>query len=275
MFHLCNYNLVNGINDNLADMLAVADTSLTRRGGAGGVAHYIFPYPMNILAALHLGTSPTEVKIVQPQWAPYSNLDLLNLMTGPTVPSPVWLDDFREMPLEIQLNEELAVQESNADGAGAHQTNTLLWIAPPSWNFGSSRSLPPGKRVQLNFTATITGVAGAWSVDAPITPPTVLSGGNYAVVGAAIFGTNLIAARLRFQVPPNYSGITMLPGTLANQAFTNVLLQKGTTWMGEWGRFNTYMLPQIEGLASAAGAITTTLRLDCVFLGTGGSLQIS
>lgn len=269
MFHLCDYNLTNGINDALADMLAVADPSLTRRGGAGGTAHYIFPYQMQILAALHLNTSPTEVKLVQPQWAAFSNLDLLNLMTGPTVPSPVWLDDYRDMPLAIQLNEELAVQESNADGAGGHQANTLLWISPPNWN----RNLPTGPRVQLNFTATIAGLLGAWSVDTNITPPTVLQGGNYAVVGATIIGTNLIAARLNFQTAPTYQGIKMLPGGIAAQSFTGIQLQKGAAWMGEWGRFNTYMLPQVSGLASAAGNIATTLRLDCVYLGTSGSLS--
>jgi hypothetical protein len=72
-----------------------------------------------------------------------------------------------------------------------------------------------------------------------------------------------------------YQGITFLPGTIAHQNFTDIDLQKGTTWMGEWGRFNTYMLPKFEGLASAAGAINVTIRLDCVFMGTGGSLQIN
>jgi hypothetical protein len=275
MFHLCDYNLVNGINDNLADMVAVDDTSLTRRGGASGFGHYIFPNPMNILAAMHLGIAPTEVKIVQPQFAVYSNLDLLNLQAGTLVPSTVWCDDYREMPLEIQLNQELAIQESNADGAGSHQINTLLWIAPPSWSMAGRGNYPQGERVQLNFTATIPGAAGAWSADAGMVGPTVLEGGNYSVIGAYIQGVNLIAARIRFQVAPQYMGLTMLPGTIAHQAFTDIDLQKGTTWMGEWGRFNTYMLPKIEGLASANGNITTTIRLDCVFMGTGGSLNIS
>lgn len=271
MFHLADYNLVNGVNDVLADMVAVQDESLTRRGGASGNGHYIFPFQMNILAAMHIGTSPTECKLVQPQWAAYSNLDLMALQTGPGVPSPVWLDDYREMPLMTQLNQELAIQESNLDGAGGHQVNTALWLAGPGWH----RTLPTGTRVQMIFTATVTNLLGAWSVGTPITPPTVLNGGVYSVIGCRFVAASTLLCRLNFQTSPYYQGIKFKAGDICYPTFTAIPLQKGFNWMGEWGRFDTYYLPQIETLGTVAGAQTVTCIMDCVFLGPGASLQIA
>jgi hypothetical protein len=61
------------------------------------------------------------------------------------------------------------------------------------------------------------------------------------------------------------------PGVPCQAAIGNQLPQQvGKSWtdLGELGRFHTFELPQIEFFGLTAGAITYSVFLDLVYLGT-------
>lgn len=272
MFHVLDYNLTDGINDVLVDMLAVVDETFTRRGGAGGTAHYIFTEKFNLLCHMHLAVKPTQVQFNVPTWNAYGNAQLPYMADTTTLimPNPSWINDFRDMPMVFPKNEEIAIQESNLDAAGGTQANSLLWIAPDGWTRNVAQGNP---RITLRATASIVGAVGAWSTFSAITMQTQMREGVYAVNGITAFDgaatPTQIALRMNFPSGKfAYGQFKMFPGCLIQSPFTAVPLQKGINFMGEWGRFSSFNLPTVQALAVAAGTRTITLDLDLSYLGS-------
>lgn len=277
MFHLLDYNLLNGAADVNVDMLAVTDPTFTRRGGSNGTAHYIFTERMNLLGAWHGQSLPTNLRFNVPTWNAYGQHTLRPLTDTTTLvmPSPMWVDDYRDSPLQLPVNEEIALQESNA-GAGTLQANTLLWIAPPDW---TNRPPASGFRITIPFTASVVGSLGAWSADTAITPAQNLREGIYAINGATAFDAaatpTQIAFRLNFPSAPLYAGqFKLYPGDLIFSPRAAIPIQSGQARWGRWGNFSSFNLPQIQCLAVAAGTRTITLLLDCTYLGSSNNMGL-
>jgi hypothetical protein len=109
----------------------------------------------------------------------------------------------------------------------------------------------------------------------PITLEQSLRGGVYSIVGADCFVAGCIAFRVIFPRQKLYSGRKLRPGSLCQNAlgdFPPLLGQLQARYFGEWGRFHTFELPQVEVWGNAAGAATMEIRFHCLYLGTDLSL---
>lgn len=266
MFHLLSYYVSAGVNDSNVDMTASVDGQFSQRNN-----HYVLSEPYNLLGAYHQATSALRARLNVPSINGIARHQIYPPNRNATVPNLPRIADYREYPIMLPQNEEIGVEESGNLGAGNEDTWVTLWIAPPSWN----RNIPRGiARLTIRATATITGVAAAWSGFTNLTFAENLKGGVYAIVGAEVQGANTIAFRLNFPKMPLYQGRKFLPGSIAKEAIGNAGAQfnisgfgMGVTALGEWGRFHTFEPPTIQVLAIAAAAVAHEIRLDLVYLG--------
>jgi hypothetical protein len=142
--------------------------------------------------------------------------------------------------------------------AGAADYMAFAWM---------SESMPAKDRRPcrtVRATTNAVGVTGTWQAGT-LTLTDNIPGGRYALVGAAGFGTNLIAARFLFP------GQTKRPGFLAQQAATQFELdecRRGN--MGTWGEFENEALPTVEIMSNGATVADFQLFLDIVPLNVRG-----
>lgn len=259
MFQLLAYHVTAGVNDANVDMTAAADANFSQRN-----SHYIFTEPYQLLADIHLAASATRARYNVPTWNAIVRQQIYPPNRSATIPSNPQICDRRDYPPMIPQNEEVAVEESNNLGAATEEAYAFLWCAPPTW----TRNIPRGvSRQILRATAAVTTVANAWSAPGNMTIVDPIKGGTYVVVGAECILATVLAFRIWFIRAPLYNGRKMTPGNLATQAIGNVPLKEGRNWLGEWGRFNTFELPQVDAYANAAAAVTLELRLDTIYLG--------
>lgn len=263
MFHLLAYEEALAAGAASADLDAVPDSEFSQRN-----SHYIFSEQYNALAMYYAAASATAARLNMPTINAIGRHQLWPVLRSATVPSDPRLQDLRNWPFALPLNEELAVEGSNNLACGTENSTCLLWIAPPTW----TRNLPRGlMRVNVGFTAAVAGVAQSWSALGNITFNENLRGGNYAVVGCEIFDAGTLAFRLIFPKAYMYQGRKLRPGALCTEAIGNLpALEIGDTF-GEWGRFNTFEPPQLEIYANATGASAQVGRMDLIYLG-GGNL---
>jgi hypothetical protein len=268
VFHLLAYSNVFAGAATLQDATAVADANFSIRNG-----HYILTEPYNLLAATGLGATLSAMEFNVPSINALGKHNLFPPITSLTVPANPNIDDYTDSPPRLPINEEIAIAQSDT---AAETATALLWIGTPDWN----RNIPsqqPGqgilmRRIRVLATQSVTKVANAWSADTALTFETTLRGGVYSVVGASCVAAGCQAFRINFPRRPLYSGRKTLPGDLCIQTFGNQIWRKGPNWLGEWGRFHTFEPPFIEVFGSAAGAVTTQLFLDLIYLGTDVSL---
>jgi hypothetical protein len=117
MFHLAAYTTAFAGAATLQDMTAAVDGAFTQRNG-----HLTFTSPMKLLAAHYTGALVTAAQLSVPSInaiAPHNiyppNLAITEL-TNPNI------QDLRDWPLQLPLEEEIAVQ---ATASGAEQENAF------------------------------------------------------------------------------------------------------------------------------------------------------
>jgi len=266
-FHMLNYGLTDAAGGPDEDMIAAQDDVFTRRGGAGGVDHYIFTDPINLIQAYHMNTAAVRARFNIPSWNHYGRQQIYPPNTSVTVPTNPQVHDLRDNPKAFPQNEEVAVEAVNS-GAGGVRANVFLWVATPDW----SKALTPGLyRQTVRFTAAAAGTANIWGVVAPIVFTDALVGGTYAVNGVEIFDAGTLAFRLLFPRGPQISGRNMRPGCLSKEAIGNIGLRNEVMELsryGEWGKFGTFEPPQIQILANATAASVQEGRMDLTYLGS-------
>lgn len=266
MFHLLAYSGNNGIADSNVDIPAVLDPTFTRRGGGSGTAHYIFTEQYQVLAAQGLGADLNDLRFNAPSMNAWFRHHIFPVIASANQPVPTWAADYREYPLKLPINEEIAVEMSGVSAAGGDPTTCAMWISSPDWN----KNIPGGViRMTARFSASITGVANAWSNDGAITFAENLRGGTYAVLGCRVQNATTRYIRLNFPRMPLVQGRKFFPGDVTVAALGTVDHQRAGTWLGEWGRFHSFELPQIAGLCTTAGAKTLVGFMDLVYLGEG------
>lgn len=245
-FHILAYGVNGGVNDANVDMTASTDPSFSQRN-----SHYIFSEDYELIGWYGSGASLTDMRLDVPTINAIGIHRLWGVNRSATVPAvPVW-EDLRKYPVALPFNEELAVRESNNLGVGNERENAFLFIQPRGRDF----TLPPGlRRIKARFTATATAVANAWSGFASITMEQALRGGWYSVVGAEMFEANTLAFSLNFPRMPLINGRKLFPGNVCSQARGNYPLHPDPSFMGWWGTFHSFELPQISIWANAAGA---------------------
>lgn len=248
MFHTCAYTASNAAGATNADTAALFDGWATIQNN-----HFIFQQNYRLLLAYANGASITDARLNTPHyravgfphiWPP----DVAALPTS--LPA---IGDWSSPYITIPQLDEVAAELSNSAGAPEREF-ALLWLGD------GNMSIPQGDIYPLRFTATITAVANTWT-RGNITFESSLPSGTYSVVGMDVFGTTLVACRIRFQ---QYQ---MLPGCLGRAGQStkpSQLFRQGN--MGEWGRFQNTAQPSIEVLCTAADTAQTGV-MDVIKVG--------
>jgi hypothetical protein len=224
--------------------------------------HFMFSEKWFLIGAYIGGVDLQRMRWNVSSWNSFGRMHLQPTNNDADVPDNLEIIDYRDYPLELPQNEELAL-EGFQDNAGAQDSRFVGWIAPPN----GLGSIPRGRfRTLLRGTATITTVANAWTNFGAITLDDNPKGGVYSVIGAIVFSLGPFAYRLNFPRARSTQGRLLRPGGLCQQDPDERPLQMNFPG-GEWGRFHTFELPTLSLLGHAAAAETPVIYLDCVYLG--------
>lgn len=222
---------------------------------------YIAPMDMEVFAAKAMNDTITRARITSPSLRLLGLPEIFPLSQSatPTVANATCL--FGDATPMIRQNDEFGVEVSN----GASTVDTAFAAL---WLRRQRRPVPAGKRFTIRATSANTLVANAWTLGTLTldqTPPV----GDYAVIGMSCTCNDAFAARLVFPANTNFR-----PGVPCYYAITTFDLNdpfRGGK-LGEWGRFHSVNIPQLEVFGVAAGAETPAVILDLVALGTGNGL---
>jgi hypothetical protein len=256
MFTVLPYTVLTAGASTDLDMTFVSDAEFT-----GINNHARFTEEYQLLAAYVGGVTVTRANVQTPQYNAYSRFNLWPLNRSLNIPNPpqtMWLD---KTPVMLPRFEEITVKVTTT--GVAEQDNVFLWLAKAPWNV----NLPPSQipfPLVARATSAVTLIANAWSALTALTFEQTLKGGTYSVIGASCQCANGQLFRLVF--PRSFTAGTrkMRPGWLCNQALGDqdeARVRENPFCLGEWGRFWSVEMPQLEVYGSAAGAQTAELRL--------------
>lgn len=266
--HLLVYNnSAAGVNDVDVDMTAAVDTVIIARNN-----HYIFTEGYRLAQAWAVGASMIRARLECPTWNAIGEIDIMTVNRALEPPANPQCDTFWPMGLKIPLNEEVQALDSNNLGTSTEIESVGLQIITDDW----SPNIPAGRFTFITrFTGTTTWTLNKWSGALSLTLPTALRGGVYAVIGAQLQADDASFFRLIFPRYRLYNGRSLRPGNIVQNAVGNALPSLTDPWgtnFGEWGRFHTFELPQLEVFGTAADSTAWTLFLKLVYLGEDQSL---
>lgn len=248
--------------------VAAADTDLDRVPDAEFSSrndHFIFSEQYMLLAAHYMAVSATRSRLNIPTLNGIGRHQLWPVERSATIADDPGWADYRESPILLPMNEELAVEGSNDLGAATENSTCFLWLSQPGW----TRNLPRGiQRLTVRATGAVAGVAQAWSALGALTFAENLKGGWYSLLGAQLFDAGTLALRFVFDQPIlAQGGRKMRPGVLCTEALGNKPLEANLGGFGVLGQFHTFSPPQIEIYANATAASTQEIRLDLAYHG--------
>lgn len=268
-FALLNYNApAAGINAVNTDLVAATDPDFTARNG-----HYTFTEPYNMGGIMPVGASIIRGRFQSPTWNALGEWTIFSANRSlQPISNPQW-DLYIGVQPPLPMNEEFQVQLSNNLGASTEIENAGILLLTKDW----SPAIPRGIATMIaRASFTLTPTLNAWSGGSALTLSANLRGGVYVVIGATVQGTNaaffrLIAPRYRL-----YNGRKLRPGGPIQNAIGDTLSNQYDPWqmqMGEWIRFHTFELPQIEVFGTLASSTTYQAFLWLVYLGEDPSLM--
>jgi hypothetical protein len=268
VFHPIAYSTATGGSVTDQDVAMVADPVITQRN-----SHAIVTAPWNLIGAAVFGPNMTRVNIQYPTIEALGRHNVWPVMKSATVPSPPLPDLYLDYPIPLGIEEEIQVKQTDT---ASETPDIFLFLADPGWN----RNIPaPAPQFPLTlcmrFTATITIVAHGWSALSALTMEKTPYGGTYSIIGAELQGTNVQLFRLIFPSGKMYNGRILRPGWLAQNAIGDQPMYgyyRGWNFLGEWGRFHTSELPQIEIYGATGGSQACEGRLWVRYMGRERSL---
>jgi hypothetical protein len=243
MFHLLAFNDTLAAVAGFQDVNGIADPVFPR---ANAGFDYQIPRDMVLLGAYAGGAANVRTRLVTPSITLNGNAQVVPI-SGTLLPAanPNFMD-LSASPLRLFAEESLSCDmESNSATAVAC---VALVADAKELNY----QLPDkGNMRWVRFTTTVTTVLEQWATGT-IVFDDALEGGTYGVYGLQTFFATNIASRLSF---PSQ---VQRPGCLGQA--TAVSRSAPIFWggLGEWGRFDTFSLPQLECLDSAAAAVSYT-----------------
>jgi len=262
-FALLAYNqAAAGTNQTNLDLAAATDADFSQRN-----SHYIFTEPYQLLGASLVGASVTRGRFQVPTWNAIGEFGIFNANRSLQPPSNPQFDSWIPYPPPVPVNEEFQVQINNNLSMGTEQDSAFIILGTTDW----TANLPRGRMpILVRASFTLTPTINVWSGPQSLTLSQSLRGGVYAVCGATVQGTNASAFRIIFPRYRLYHGRKLRPGFLIQNAIGDVLTNQLDPYQlafGEWGRFHTFELPQVEVFGTTAGSITYQVFLWLVYLG--------
>lgn len=235
MWHCAAYTASLG-NVSNTDTPAISDGIMVIQNG-----HLLPQYDMLLHYAAGSGPNTDRIRIVSPSNRQIT-LPFIRPFNGAALPATdPNVADYRSNPFKIEGLEELAI-ETTTNAVGPSRITVLVGIGDPL------TPVPRGNVFTMRGTSTTAAVANAWT-QATVTWADSLPQGDYLCVGAHVFSTNQLGSRLTFEnqyLRPGGQGVT----ALGNRS--HYMFDKGG--LGQWGRFRSVRMPNLEVLANAADA---------------------
>lgn len=264
-FHLLGYRAALGINAADTDLVALVDPEFSRRGGAGAADHYIFTEPYRLAMAHYMAASATRARFNVPSINAIGRQQIWPVNRSATIQSHERVMDLRDSPLDLPMNEEVAIEGSNNLGAATEESSAMLWVVPPGWNM----NIPTGlRRLTVRATGAVAGTAASWGAAGAITFSENLTGGYYSVVGCRVFDAGTLAFRLIFPRGNVVNGRRLRPGGLSSEAIGDLPFDYQMEDFGLWGAFHSFEPPQMEIWANATAASVQEIRMDLIYHGS-------
>jgi len=247
-FHLALYN--SNVTQNVdTDLAAVPDNILTIVNN-----HFLPQRPCELLFTAAASTNLARARVETPTLRQLARPFVRPVSQAVGWGYPQRIDDMRDVAVQLRATEEIQMYGFQT-GAAAEQMFGAIGLG-----FGGY-SRPAGSVSTMRGTATTAAGVRTWTQLTGVTWTDTLPQGVYSVVGLEVQSATAIAARLLFEqqsLRPGCLSIQSL-GTGADEMFRN-------GGMGEWGRFNSYALPNIEVFCNAADA-AHEIYLDLVKVG--------
>lgn len=259
MFQCLVYNVNAGVNALNTDLTAAADDDFSRRNN-----HYIFTEDYNLIGAYAAAPSLLRARTNIPTINAIGRHHIYPINVDADVPDDPMVQDLRDYPVALPVNEEIAIEISNNLGAATEQTYAVLFIAPRTW----TRNIPRGQQMlTVRATGAIAGVAQAWSGIGSLVFDDNLRGGWYSIVGLQVFDAGVVAARLVFPRAPLINGRKLRPGVLGQQSLAERPWRAFDIGYGRFGDFHSFEPPQMQIYATATAASTQEVRMTLVYHG--------
>jgi hypothetical protein len=247
-FHLALYNS-NATQNVDTDLAAVSDNILTIVNG-----HFLPQRPCELLFSAAASTNLARARVETPTLRQLARPFIRPVSGAVGWGYPQRIDDMRDVAVQLRATEEIQMYGFQT-GAAAEQVFGAIGLG-----FGGY-SRPAGSVSTMRGTSTTAAGVRSWTQLGSISWTDTLPQGVYAVVGLEVQSATAIAARVIFEQQ------SLRPGSLSIQSLgTGVDEMFRNGGMGEWGRFNSYALPNIEVFCNAADA-AHEIYLDLIKVG--------
>jgi hypothetical protein len=234
MFHLSAFSS-SVANDGILHQIDAIPDSILPASGEGLLSSTL----AYLMAIGFVGPSFTRGQMVAPSLRDYGNLDVEPGNLGTAWESPPRLQDFSMKPIPLAMTEEWDLLAAQDDAMDAEVETGGLWSSN-----GTLDPLGPKKVVQIHWSASITLVAGEWSL-IQMTLAQPLYPGTYQLVGARCSSAG--ALLFRFVPTGNPQAQAWRPGGIAVQTPDQMdwPRQRHGGW-GQWMQFTNVTVPQME-----------------------------
>ncbi len=248
MFTLAGFSQSQDTAGVLTNVAAIVDGHINASGN-----NITVPDLNRLIAAYALGATITQAQLQSPRLRRTFNYDLRPLEVTALPQSLPRMVDLRENPIELTKDEFLNALVAEA-AVGAERESVFVWMAD------NNLAKPAGEIFTIRATGTTTLTAFAWSL-VTLTLSQQLAAGRYALVGARVETTNIIAYRFQgVQYPWRPGGIGVASAGLDEWD----MFRFGN--LGTWLEFQHNVLPSLECFASVADT-AQTVHLDLVQIG--------
>lgn len=237
--HLLAYEEAIGTTAN-TDLDAITDDIVTIQN-----SHFFSNVDFNLIWASAMSATLNRARIQAPALRQITPPFIRPVIAAATPPDDNKVADYRDNPFRLPRLEEIAIEASSDIAMGTEQCLALLGVS------AGMRPAPAGNVFTIRGTSTTASVALTWTTLATTWADT-LPDGRYAVVGLELIAATSVAARIIFeeqQWRPGCLGVAAV-GSRNDQMF-----RKGG--LGLWGTFNSWAMPQIQVLNTAAVAVHT------------------
>lgn len=231
MLHVVAFEEVVGTTAN-TELDAIIDNIFTRSGD-----NFLPQEDWDLVWAAAIGAELNRARIVSPTNRQITLPFIRPIELAAAPGDDPGVADYRRNPFRIRGLEELAV-EATSDTATTDQEYAVLGVTL------GMRTAPAGNVFTFRGTSTTAAVANTWTT-LTTTWADTLPAGTYAIVGMELIGAGNIAGRLILEDQ------RFRPGCIAGTGVGNrpsPLFQKGA--LGEWGRFRSTALPQVQVLCN-------------------------